>query len=275
VHLAASLSIFPDINKRIRDIIINQEGTAPHRAALSFFSTTLAWYSIISCATIGSEVFTPCSHKIDAQFIHFEKVVGCENWVLLAIKDVVLLDQWKNEMKTTGQLSVRELVTRGNEIESRLNGELENIEAGKRTTRRTGNLLTIDHDILKSTVTRVYHFAALVYLHVTISGALPSLPEIGHAVTQSIEAFKSLPDPEMVNNLIWPFCIAGCMATEGDQDFFREFSRFGNPTDGKFGASKARVIMEECWRLRQVDHSSGEADWKIAMQSLGFQILLV
>jgi hypothetical protein len=121
----------------------------------------------------------------------------------------------------------------------------------------------------------VYYFAAFVYLHVIISGAFPNLPEIRHAVAQSMESFKALPDPQLVNNLIWPFCISGCMAVEEDQNFFKEFSLFGNPNDEKFGASKARVVMEECWRLRKLDPDSGKVDWRAAMDGLGFEILLV
>ncbi len=65
------------------------------------------------------------------------------------------------------------------------------------------------------------------------------------------------------------------MALEKDQDFFKNFSHFGNQNDGKFGASKVRVIMEECWRLRRLDPGSGEIDWRAAMHSLEFHILLV
>lgn len=275
MHVTAALSIFPDINKRIRDIARKQEGTASHRAAFSFFSTTLAYYSIISCATIGSDVFTYCSHKIDPEFVHFDKVFGCENSVMLAIKDIVLLDQWKNRLKTSGQLSMRGLVSRGNEIQSRLNVGSENIESRNGNPGSFGGTRTIDSNTIRSTVTMVYQCAALLYLQVTISDAFSDLPEISHAVRNCIKAFKSLPDPEIVNNLVWPLCIAGCMAGERDQDFFRNLSLVGNPDDGKFGASKARVIMEECWKLRQVDSGSEGADWRDAMQSLKFRILLV
>jgi len=275
VHLAASISIFHDISKRIRDITIHKQGTTPHRAALSFFSTTLAWYSITSCVTIGPEIFTLCSHQIEAEFIYFDKVIGCENWVMLAIRDIVLLDQWKNKMKTSGELSVRELVRRGNEIEARLNRDLEKNQVRKQDSDQSRDLRTMDHKSINSIVTSIYHCAAIIYLQVVISGTFPNLPEIRRSVTQSIEAFKALPELEVVNNLIWPLCITGCMAVEADRDFFRDISIFGNPDDGKFGASKVRVIMEECWRLQRADPSSGEIDWRVAMQSLGFQILLV
>jgi C6 transcription factor Pro1 len=88
----------------------------------------LAWYSITSSATIGWELSAPCSHEIDIDFIHFDKVIGCENWVMFAIKDTILLAQWKSNLKAVGQLSVRELASRGNEIEARLNKELDKIQ---------------------------------------------------------------------------------------------------------------------------------------------------
>ena len=275
VHLAAALSIFPDINKRVRDIVSQNKNTLTFRAALSFFSTILSTYSIISCATISPEIFMPCSHKIDPEFIHFNKIIGCESWVMLSIVDIIVLEQWKNEMKAAGQLSIRELASRGNEIEAGLMGGFATIQESKPKSNGQGSFLQTDDSSVNSSVTRTYYFAALVYLQVVISGAFPNLPEIRHAVAQSMEAFKALPDPELVNNLIRPFCITGCMALESDHDFFREFSLFGNPNDGKFGASKARVIMEECWRLRKLDSDSGKADWRAAMDHVGFRILLV
>jgi hypothetical protein len=73
VHLAAALSIFPDIYKRVRDVASQNEGTLTFRTALAFFSTILSTYSIISCATGTPEIFTLCSYKIDPEFIHFNK----------------------------------------------------------------------------------------------------------------------------------------------------------------------------------------------------------
>jgi hypothetical protein len=194
---------------------------------------------------------------------------------MLVIKDTVFLAQWKSDLNAVGQLSVREFASRGNEIESRLNKGLDKIHSSGPKPLFHMSLLEVDHSSVNTSVTRVYYFAAFVYFHVIISGAFPNLPEIRYAVAQSMESFKALPDLQLVNNLIWPFCISGCMAVEEDQNFFKELSLFGNPNDGKFGASKARAVMEECWRLPKSDPDSGKADWRAAMDSLGFEILLV
>jgi len=277
MHLAAAVAVFPNIQKQL-GLGGLQDLAAPNlRAALSFFASVALWYDIISCATSGSRPFDFPTHGIEGHF-HFDRVMGCENWVMFAIRDIAVLHHWKNTLKAAGQLSVRELVSRGNEIESRLNKGLASLRESQQSqsprSARTGTVRGNDQNYINSCVTRVYCCAGLVYLHVVVLGAYPNLPEIRHSVAQAIEAFQGLPDRDLANSLIWALCITGCMALERDEEFFREFALSGDPSDSNFGASKARMIFEECWRLRGADPESGEIDWRVAMDSLNFDILL-
>jgi hypothetical protein len=277
MHLAAALAVFPNIQRQLSLGGTNDLATPNLRAALSFFASVGRWYDIISCATTGSKPYDLTIPDIE-RYIHFDKVMGCENWTMFAITDVAELDHWKNSLKAVGQLSVRELVSRGNEIEARLNGGLADLRAMQQLQAlnfaRKGTVLEYDQSYLNSCVTRVYCCAGLVYLNVVVSGAHPNLPEIRHNVAQAIEAFKALPYPDLVNSLIWSLCVTGCMSLERDENFFRGIARSADPTDSNFGASKARIILEECWRLRKLDHDSGKVDWRTAMNSLDFNILL-
>jgi hypothetical protein len=71
-----------------------------------------------------------------------------------------------------------------------------------------------DSKVLIQNITRVFAGAALVYLQVTISGAYPGIPEIQRGVARTMAALDKLEDKSLVRNLLWPVCIAGCMATE-------------------------------------------------------------
>ncbi|KAF4627672.1 hypothetical protein G7Y89_g10480 [Cudoniella acicularis] len=249
------------------------------RAALSFFAAVGLWFEIISCTTTGSAPFE-CDNAIEEAAIQFERAIGCENWVVMAIKDVARLNHWKTNRKATGQLSMRELVSRGIEIENRLNSGLEkNLQKIQQFITpgidRNHYSLRKNHSYISSCVTRVYCCAGLVQLHVVISRAHPELPEIHDGVTRAMEAFKALPDPEIINSLVWPLCIVGCMASEQDEGSFLKLARCANPSDSTLGAAKARTIMEECWRLRRLDPGSGNVTWKTAMDSLEFNILLI
>lgn len=243
------------------------------RSAFCFFASAVSWYGIVSCATLGPSSFRVGCHEIAEEYVHFDKVMGCENWAMLAIKDIVALDYWKNKLKASGRLSMRELVSRGNQIEARLTQGLV-LGSDMLTAGKSPDFLKADQGG-NATVTKIYCCAALVYLHVVMSGAFPDLLDIRQNVATAIEAFQALPDPELVNSLIWPLCITACLAGEEYYEVFRALSQIGSPRDSNFGALKTRTIFEECWRLRELDPESGKVDWRTAVDSLNFHILLI
>lgn len=276
MHLAAAISLFPKVYPQLRRVRLTESPTPTCWTALSFFAAVGLWYEIISCTTTASLPFEPSNCEVEEADINFENAMGCESWAMAAIKDIAGLDHWKNTMKATGQLSVRELVSRGNEIEGKLINGLEKI---LNTSQELQTSLSSERSCFPKKflrhVTRVYCCAGLIQLHVVVSGPHPELPEIRHSVAQAVEAFQALPDAGSVNSLVWPLCIAGCMATDDNQNFFLKLARSANPSDSTMGAAKARIIMEECWRLRKLDPDSGNVDWRTAMESLDFKILLV
>jgi hypothetical protein len=231
-----------------------------YKSALYFFGGVLAWYDILSFATTKAKPSTmyPCLGSGRGN-IQLEKVMGCENWAMLIILDIAILNERKETLAKTGQFSLRQLEHQGGEIEQRLAEGLA-INAVK------------EHDVKDiQTVTHIFACSALVYLHVVVSGANPQLSTVKSAVGRTIEAFRSLPDPGLIRYLIWPFCITACMATEEHQSFFTEISI------PKFGMSlRAMEIVHECWRLRDCRTSGADlVDWSMAMRSLGHHIILV
>jgi hypothetical protein len=281
MHLSAAAVLIPDIKseERVSECVIL---SSEYRSALFFFSGVVGWYDILSCSTTGAPPFSKCE-CIDAAlgYIFLDKIMGCENWAMLLIMDIAFLDDWKQNLQISAQLSMRELVTRATRIERRLeDGIRENSTSLNQWTNHSmpsvvdTGVEEPSHLILL--ITRIFACSALVYLDVVVSGAYPEMPEIRENVSRTIDALRALPEIAIINSTTWAYCIAGCMAIEEEQTFFRGLAVYSNgdaPTFGNF--SKALAIMEECWRLRREEKQDQPVDWRTAMKRLGMDVLLV
>jgi hypothetical protein len=282
MHLQAAAALIPTI--KAGDMVLSEIRLSPaYKVAMYFFAGVIVWYDILSCATTGSKPFSECS-CLDAGlgYIHLDKLMGCENWAMLLIMDIAVLDEWKKSSQVSGKLSMRQLVSRGAQIEKRLEDGLEKNSGTiggftEHSMTSNANSLGYDSEYIRCVLTRIFACSALVYLHVAISGAHPELPDMRASVSRTIAAFQMLPNQELVRSLTWPFCIAGCMALPEQEDFFRDIVSTTNKVTPLFGNSgKALAIIEECWRMRKSQsHQIGTSSWETAMRSLGFNILLV
>jgi hypothetical protein len=135
--------------------------------------------------------------------------MGCENWAMILVANISSLEIWKSDMQRAGRLSIVELSTRGSEISKLLND-------GLASQTMFPDYLTISKCPTKHSpfITRIFAYAALTYLHVVVSGAHPELAEITASVSLTIAAFKILPAPHLLQNLVWPFCVTGCIASK-------------------------------------------------------------
>ena len=265
MHLHAATSLIPAL--QTEEMANAHSHLSPtYRSAIYFFGGVIAWYDILSCATTGAKPFGAihCSGP-GGSYIDLDTLMGCENWVMQTIQDIAILNEEKQNLQTYDNISKHQLAVRGAELELRLEGGL------KRNTREE-----LESSDVRN-ITRIFAFSALVYLHVVLSGANPQLPKIQDAVCRTIKAFQSLPDPALMRDLVWPFCIAGCMANTGQEDFFRKIEPMTTSPLSRFGIScKALEVVEECWRLRKYSTpKSGFINWNTAMESLGLKILLV
>jgi C6 transcription factor Pro1 len=247
--------------------------------ACDFLVGTFIWFDILSCASTNSSPHLPSSYTyLESHNIQLHKIMGCENMAMTLIAQISELSIWKTSQRNAGRLSIKELTSRGTEIERQLYNCLDDIDKRIGTLTSCGetssyqNLgVTQLHTCLVKT--RIFTFSALTYLHCTISGPNPSLAEIISSVTKSIEAFKELKESKMLRNLVWPFCVTGCMALKEQEEFFGGFMQWIGREEGNFGSLwKGWEVVKECWKLRG---EGKEFDWVGAMGSLGFQVLLV
>jgi hypothetical protein len=200
---------------------------------------------------------------------------GCDEWVSREVLNIYRLAFWKETMKSKKQLSNRELTKRALEIDTRLKSEMSALSI---LIERSSHLDFFDnpHAYIKLLVTRIYGYGTLIYLYTIESGPCPDVPEIHTNVSNTIDAFKALPQAELIRSLSWPLCIAGSMATGDQQATFLEIATKAKINRCPFGSSKyALAIIEECWRMRTSEGIVEEyVDWSVAMRNLGINILL-
>jgi hypothetical protein len=209
--------------------------------------------------------------------------MGCENWVMINISRISSLASWKSEQQAAGCLSLRDLISRGEAIERELNEGLamnkESIgEPVLKPETEACQRLGVSPSKSTLVITRIFACSALTYLHTTISGAHTSLPELQDSVCKTIAAFQMLHSPVLLRNLVWPFCVTGCMADNQHEEFFRNGMKLavlqGEGCPGNLW--KAWDIVQECWGMRQAqDDATKGVDWVAAMDKLGFRVLLV
>ncbi|KAH9223844.1 fungal-specific transcription factor domain-containing protein [Leptodontidium sp. 2 PMI_412] len=259
-----------------------------NQAAFRFFSTILLVNDIISSTSLEQ---APRLHKYHKFLLtddrspgdiplQLEDFVGHENWVLLLIGEISSLDVWKKEQKKAGALSMMQLVQKASEIEQRLrNGltHLDNPDHSSRLASKPGNplafFLPASPDITHS-LTKIWAYAAHIYLHTVVSGWQPANPEIRDNVANLIISFQSLPSPALLRTLVWPFCVAGCLANAQQESTFRDLVMSMGSLQ-MFGTVRLALrIMEDVWRRRG---SVELDDWDIAacLRCVGHRVLLV
>jgi hypothetical protein len=84
-----------------------------------------------------------------------------------------------------------------------------------------------------------------------------------------------LPDPRMVRALIWPLCVARCMASQlSDQQFFKGLAENRVKDAGAFGNSgEALMILESSWEFQREE--GRPVDCGSTLRKLGKCVLLV
>jgi hypothetical protein len=244
--------------------------------AMRFLLGAFIWLDILSCASTGSKPFLNLEHgfMLESGGIHLEELMGCENWAMIIILDISRLDNWKRESERSHKLSIAELAKRGAQIEERLKDKSVEIPVQETTPMRILPRNTLRFLRSSTTeITNIFALSALTYLHIVISGAYPELPEVGESVANTISAFKALTDPKLLRNLIWPFCVAGCLASEEQQSAFYDLISAAEIDEQTVGTCReAFKIVEECWRIRK--KGARNCDWIFVMNSLGDHVLL-
>lgn len=194
--------------------------------------------------------------------LNLETVIGCQNWVLLQIGEISVLDAWKQQCKRVGNLDVMELVHRAKTIKDSIQSHLASLESSPGTrSEETNSFLDFftpeycrNSRNQSSLVTRVWAHAAFIYLFVVVSGWQPASADVRYHVSQILELLMRQISPRsLLRTMVWPYCVAGCLAEPTQEAQFRGLLEALQPAGGCGTTRKALEIMEHVWRNREAD----------------------
>lgn len=161
--------------------------------------------------------------KDNKPLIDLEAGVGCQNWVLLQIGEISVLDAWREQCHLSGNLDMMQLVQRATPIQNALTSRLSQLAPpiGVATERKdllelmNTDMTSSSHgaDRRSSTITRIWALSALIYLDVVVSGWQPANTTTHAHVNDIIELISHhLSTTALVRTIVWPICVAGCLA---------------------------------------------------------------
>jgi len=253
-------------------------------AAMEFYSGVIIWLDILGAVSTGMrpQYADICTDGLgDSSKLQLKKVMGCENWAMVLIREIAVLSDWKRQMSEQGILSMLELGKRAGDIEWRLVSGIDKLVAKLDQVFDSSNLGSSSEDKngkdQVNNVTQAFACAAKVYLYVTVYGPNPGLPEVSNSVSETAAVLRSFPDSQFTRKLVWPFCIAGCMAKGYQRQAFRHLASSAGIDETVFGSSwRAFQVMQTCWDMHDgVRGERRDCDWLDAMKALGHHVLLV
>nr|CBY93782.1 TRI10 protein [Trichoderma brevicompactum] len=230
--------------------------------ALKFFANVLAMFGIFSLHSIGpSSPFMEYRFLMDqGRLIQMDQMMGCRNWVMLAILEIGTLDKWKREEQENRRLSLKALTSRAMAIEGVL-------ESGLREA--SGSALV-------DLITSIYATSALTYLHTVVSGLNPNLSEVQESVAATIVLLKRLPDLRAAKSLVWPLGVTGCMASRSQEDFFRGLIISAGATPRALRNCWGLIkVWEDTWKMREYMSKQPPERWEEVVSGQGPPMLLM
>jgi hypothetical protein len=278
------------------------------QSAFFFF---LDWYTYIFICASATFGMTPQSTQAIARIRtiyephqnRLRDLRGCEDWVLVTILDIAVLKDWKQKASQAGTLSLRELNRRAVLIENKLQEGAERCahpgrhsssipsspststfkpdggDGGLRapSTLKSPSCSDLSREEEFRIITSTFIHAALVFLHVVVSGFYPKVPEIQNSVRQTLAALEYMRNHSTHNIPCWPYCVAGCLALESEYPRFRALAPpFEEGKHPLVLTMWTLEIIEECWETRASQPEREETcSWETAMNQLGTRLLLL
>lgn len=253
------------------------------RKALGFFLALLIWNDVLSSSTrktkpTGLEVYQKLLANEDFAR-NLRETIGCESWILVTILDATALEIWKREQEAQGNLSIRELVSRAEKIESVLEQGIENLWTILQGLTPTANMASHQEshsDRIEHVQTYIFAHSALTHIHTIVSGSWPSVPEIQHSVSRAVSAWELCPSVINLKALAWPYCVSASLAVGSQRDIFRRLISEASAREPTLGSIvDLKTIVEECWRGFDGRKSERDVscDWKEVKQRLNLNIM--
>lgn len=300
IHLGAAIILFeqilasPQLESFVWRVPFNpasmssQQATQLTSAGTQLFSSTQVAFRFFAAKMIIADIVSSSAFEQNPRLRdHYERlmsgqkdtnlslrdVTGCENWVYLSIAQIVELDVWKKQTKESGTFSFMTLVQRAGKIVTKLDLDLASLsdDTNYAPDNHGGRLgLFPELTLLRNTrppqstynaVTRIWANAARLYLLVVLSGWQPESNEAIELVSTNLELLEGLSTPGWLMTLAWPFCVTGCLASEGQEATIDRMFERTKPLSNVGGLSEAMKIVQEMWKRRG---TMNKGNWDIA-----------
>jgi len=218
-----------------------------------------------------------------------ERIMGCNEKVLLAIAETAALAKWRFDIERQGTLSFMELAERAKVIEDilRFVGPAYN-GAGFQNSMSSDidDMLGLNQQAKVERakqahtirlVSNVFRATGKLYLHTVVSKCNPDVKEIKQAVQETVEAFQNLQASDVDRSLVFPIALAGCMT---DNTVYRSYLEGRLKALGKQGEAVGNTksclqLMYAVWAKRDAEGGPRVVDWIDTMKEMGWSLLLV
>ncbi|RSL69378.1 hypothetical protein CEP53_002245 [Fusarium sp. AF-6] len=247
------------------------------QASFQFFSAFLIFADIISSVSLRTpprlqqyhrsliaDSHPPSEFSDDkVQGIRMEDYVGCPGWVLVTLGEVAKLESLKHTVDTfQGGRIPEELRNQSIRLEGMLEDGLVAISS---STNQTQNRVP---------VVEAWIHATILYLTIVVEGWNPSHPKILRSVQRILEIISTIPWQLSLRSIMWPFCVAGCLAAPEQEDMFRSVVSAMGPFQVFGTAKEALRLTERIWRLRnQLDKDSWSLCHCFEVDGAGFLLI--
>ncbi|KAK1764752.1 fungal-specific transcription factor domain-containing protein [Phialemonium atrogriseum] len=273
------------------------------QASLRYFTASILFFDVLSATALEQpprlqkyhqHLLTTPEHSCVEDDTHLPshphldmaEFFGLENWIILSISSIAVLDAWKKDMMRSNSLSMAQLVTRASSIELGLRSRIPTLdqspsrpppdaldpllESCRRRLAATAAAST------RAATARVWAYAALTYLAVVVNGWQPRGAEIRESVALTLSTLRDLPSPASLRTVVWPLCVTGCVAGEEERDSIREMVAAMGPVKAFGTMTEAMAIMEALW-ADGGGMGDGAGGWDVAacLRSLGHPALLI
>ncbi|EEU41263.1 uncharacterized protein NECHADRAFT_83501 [Fusarium vanettenii 77-13-4] len=180
------------------------------------------------------------------QGICMEDYVGCPGWVLITLGEVARLESLKHSAEPIQRAGIAEVVRNQSiELERMLEDGLFTMS---NSTSQAQNRVP---------VVEAWIHATILHLTIVVEGWDPLHPKILHSAQRILEIISTIPWQLSLRSIMWPFCVAGCLAAPEQEDMFRSVVSAMGPFQAFGTAKEALGLMERVWGLRnQLDKDS-------------------
>ena len=256
------------------DMLMTDQGNAcTMKEAFVFSASLILFDDIVAAATLRQ---IPRLYEYHEQLlgdndpdIDLEGFIGIKSSVLRYLGEVTVLDAKKQEDQAAGTLDGMALAQQAVMIKSSLTSCLNELQESNRQypKSQTGNRSCLhefqephhSHATQQDTclVSQAWTHATIIYLITVVSGWQPANAELRDHVEQLVQLLKWQIPPPLIRTVVWPFCVAGCLAGPHQARLLHEIASILQPTGVFPTVQKSVDIMEWVWQQGS-GHQTGD-----------------